>query len=68
MKKYLIIQGGTLVVSLILALSFFMLLSVGILSPQNTIISLILIIIAIVLLAILSILSQIQERIRGVKE
>jgi hypothetical protein len=63
MKKYLIIQGGTIVVSIVLALSFFMLLSVGFLDPQNTIISLILIVIGIILLAIMSILSQIQDQL-----
>jgi len=63
MKKYLIIQGGTIVISIVLALSFFMILSVGFLDPQNTILSLILIVIGIILLAIMSILSQIQNQI-----
>jgi len=63
MKKYLIIQGGTIVISIVLALSFFMILSVGFLDPQNTILSLILIVISIILLAIMSILSQIQNQI-----
>jgi hypothetical protein len=61
MKKNVILQGGTLAVSVILAISFFMLLTVGILNPQNVIISLILIVIAIIMLNILSILNQIQE-------
>jgi hypothetical protein len=61
MKKNVILQGGTLVVSVILAISFFMLLTVGILNPQSVIISLILIVIAIIMLNILSILNQIQE-------
>jgi len=68
LKRYFVIQGGTLVISLMLALSFFMLLSIGILNPQTVIISLVLIVIAIILLAIMSILSQVQEELRRLKK
>lgn len=61
-------QGGSLVISIVLAISFFMLLSVGVLSPKDVIISLILIVIAIILLSILSVAGQIQEDLRRMKE
>lgn len=61
-------QGGSLVISIVLAISFFMLLFVGVLSPKDVIISLILIVIAIILLSILSVAGQIQEDLRRMKE
>jgi hypothetical protein len=61
-------QGGSLIISIVLAISFFMLLSVGVLSPKDVIISLILIVIAIILLSILSVAGQIQEDLRRMKE
>ena len=61
-------QGGSLVISIVLAISFFMLLSVGVLSPKDVIISLILIVIAIILLSILSVAGQIQEDLRRMKK
>ncbi len=68
MKKYMIMQGGSLVISIVLAISFFMLLSVGALSPKDVITSLILIVIAIVLLSILSVAGQIREDLRRMKK
>ncbi|UCC92088.1 MAG: hypothetical protein JSV39_02410 [Candidatus Aenigmatarchaeota archaeon] len=66
--RYMIMQGGSLVISIVLAISFFMLLFVGVLSPKDVIISLILIVIAIILLSILSVAGQIQEDLRRMKE
>ena len=68
MRRYMILQGGSLVISVILALSFFMLLFVGILDPQSVILSLILLVVAIILLSIMSLLSQIQEDLRRMKK
>lgn len=68
MKKYMILQGGSLAISIVLALSFFMLLFVGVLSPQDVIISLVLLVIAIILLSILSLVGQIQEELRRIKK
>lgn len=68
MRKNIIMQGGSLIISIFLALSFSMLLMVGILNPQDVIISLILLVIAIILLSILSILAMIQEDLRRLKK
>lgn len=68
MRNDIIIQGGTILISVILAISFFMLLSVSILRPQEVIMSLIMIVMTIVLLSILSVAFQIQEDLRRLKK
>jgi len=68
MRRDIIIQGGTVLISIILALSFFMLLYVGIMSPQNVIMSLILLVIAIIMLATVSLLSQIHDELKRMKK
>jgi hypothetical protein len=60
--RYYIVQIGTLVVSVILAVTFFILLGTG--TPTTTMVSLILLIIAIIGLAILSYLGRIEEELR----
>jgi hypothetical protein len=68
MRNDIIIQGGTILISVILAISFFMLLFVSILRPQEVIMSLILIVMTIVLLSILSVVFQIQEDVGRLKK
>jgi len=61
MKDNVIVQRGSMVVSILLALTFFILLIIGLIGPENIINSLILIIIAIICLAIFSAVIRIEH-------
>lgn len=60
----MIVQIGTLVISVILAVAFYIILAVGLLTARDIITPLVLIVIAITCLAIFSTLSKIEYDIR----
>lgn len=67
MDTHLVIQAGSIVVSILLLITFYLLFTVGLIDPQNVITPMILIVIAVICLGIFSTLARIEKKLGGKK-